>query len=465
MLLIKFFKKIIDSHGEKQKMFKRLNYFVKAAIKILNQEGFYSFFLKLKQFLATKKFNQFMLNKKKSLSVESLCAEKFKDIFTVHTLYTDDKVQKIRINLVLDALHSDALYGGAATAVIVGAMLANQLNTELRIITYTYTDHNAAFLAILRLHHIPIPQNYTFYCVLESKQLLPVNKNDFFIASSWWTAYVVKKINLRSQYIWLIQEYEKIFYPNGDEHVMINNLFADTSMIPLFNTHILQDYWQSAGYLSASRSDLCFEPAFPYIKKMHDIQDISKNKSENQKSIMLFYARPTAYRNLFYTGLDLLNTTIEQGIINTQKWEIYFAGHRNFPVIFADGSRPQLLGKMDLQTYSNFIAKVDLGVSLMLAPCPSYVPLDLVASGAVVLTTAWKNKTPASLVKYSDNIICAEPNKPDLLLGLAQAITLSENLDKRYENYLNHHIAQDWQQTLSPVIHKLITQTDYFKNA
>ena len=81
---------------------------------------------------------------------------------------------------------------------------------------------------------------------------------------------------------------------------------------------------------------------------------------------------------------------------------------------------------------------------------PSYPPLDLAASGAVVVSNCWGAK--CDLTGYSRNIICAELNKDAMLSALAQGLRLAESHTERKQNYLSSQIGRNWQEALAEIV-------------
>ena len=53
------------------------------------------------------------------------------------------------------------------------------------------------------------------------------------------------------------------------------------------------------------------------------------------------------------------------------------------------------LGKLSLAEYAAVLARMDLGISLMFSPHPSYPPLEMAAAGVRVLTNRWPGKEPS----------------------------------------------------------------------
>lgn len=411
---------------------------LRKAYVVFKQEGLKSLFFKTKLFLRKKKlpFPQY--------NIENY----FFNTAPIPVFFDD--FPAIRLNIVTDSLFEKSVFGGVATSIVFAALLANKINCNLRIITRD--GYSASVLVHLaEKHNITLPKIYELRNIPINvpEVRLPVGKNDIFIATSWWSCCAIKDINMRKKYIYILQEYEKIFYPKGDEHVLIDGVFKDSRMLPVVNTKLLYDFFKNNDYNHIADSALFFEPAFPYV-------ETNREFARKAKYNLMFYARPNMPRNLYRTGLMLLNRAIKAGVIDTKIWQIYFAGQEINPSPLIDGTMPNFLGKMKIDDYAKLIPQVDLAISLMCAPCPSYPPLDLSASGAVVLTNQYKNKT--SLASYSKNIICAELSDDSLFAGLKQALSLAKNLPERERNYNANSINKSWNDSFSEVITVLSEQ-------
>jgi hypothetical protein len=86
-------------------------------------------------------------------------------------------------------------------------------------------------------------------------------------------------------------------------------------------------------------------------------------------------------------------------------------------------------------------------------PHPSYPPLDLAASGAVVVTNTRGVKT--NLARYSGNIICADPSVDHLLNGLASATKLVNDHETQQSNFLRNRLLRDWNLAFEPVLQQV----------
>ena len=89
----------------------------------------------------------------------------------------------------------------------------------------------------------------------------------------------------------------------------------------------------------------------------------------------------------------------------------------------------------------------------MYTPHPSYPPLDLAASGAVVVTNRFGNKRDLS--NYSANLICADLDQNALVDALRQAVVIAKDLSVREQNYRKNGFLTDWHQALDCIIQQL----------
>ena len=180
-----------------------------------------------------------------------------------------------------------------------------------------------------------------------------------------------------------------------------------------------------------------------------------QTKPANTKYRFVFYARPNNLRNLFYLGIQVINSAIQQQILNLDQWEIIFVGKDIPDVTIDDGKEPIKYQNLNWSEYAQLAGTVDLGLSLMCTPHPSYPPLDLAASGAVVVTNRFSNKQDLNC--YSANLICADPELHALVDAIRKGIALATDPVAREQNFINNKLSTDWNQSLKDVIQVLST--------
>jgi hypothetical protein len=93
----------------------------------------------------------------------------------------------------------------------------------------------------------------------------------------------------------------------------------------------------------------------------------------------------------------------------------------------------------------------------MSTPHPSYPPLDLAASGAVVVTNKFGNKLDLS--SYSQNIICADLDAEALLEALREGVALAQDNETRSRNFAANGLSGDWALSFENTLRSLATES------
>ena len=364
-------------------------------------------------------------------------------IFTIN----DSKLR--RINLVTDSVNSASLFGGVGTALIFAVMLANKLNARLRIITRTDRVKPENINHVLSLYEIApaFEMQFKFAAFYDQNYKIDIAKNDLFITTSWWTTFSVLPSVPHNNIIYLLQEDERMFYPFGDERLKCENVLKNKNIRFVVNTKLLFNHFVSDGFGNIAEHGYWFEPAFP--TKIY----YPRKKSYKEKRKFFYYARPNNPRNLFYTGLDIIERCVAQNIFDLDEWEICLVG-KNIPSFeFVGGYRPTVFEDLTWAEYAEIIGQIDLGLSLMYTPHPSYPPLDLVASGAVVVTNRFLGKKNLSC--YSSNLICADLECDSIISAIRLGISLSGNKKQKEINFSKNNLLTDWNISFSRAISEI----------
>jgi O-antigen biosynthesis protein len=414
------------------------------------------FYMKHGTIMTIKRVLSVIISGGKNLGTE-LDENSDQGIFKNLSSHTTDPIQilfseanTLRLNLVTDSIGADTLFGGVATALILANEFAKKNNCELRIITRNSVAQPEQFYNLLDLNGLKPAKKVTFYNdVLRNSQQfvykLEVGINDVFLATSWWSAKAISETNIRERFFYLIQEVETFFYPYGIDHFLATQIFESKHIDFIVNSKYLFRYFEKHNKNIADNG-IYFEPAFS-----NEVFYPQKNRSDNStpKHKLFFYARPNHPRNLYSYGLNILNSAITLGIIDTNQWEIIFAGQDTPKVIFDNGYHPIQLNRLSFAEYAVFIRGCDLAFSLMYTPHPSYPPLDFAASGGVVLTNTFECKEE---MNESSNIILSTLDEKTMFSKLSQAIQLSLNYEQRSANFESNKIERDWAKTLQSVI-------------
>ena len=283
---------------------------------------------------------------------------------------------------------------------------------------------------------------------------IEASRRDIFLATSWWTAHVAnyaRKYLNSEGFLYFSQEYEPAFYRMGT----CSALALESYTFPhyaIFSTEILREYFRQnrLGVFreSQQRGD---ENSVAIENAILQFAVDRGRMMERVKRKVLFYARPEehASRNMFELGIIAISNVIGGGYFDRDRWEFYGIGSVEDVekmVTLCDNIYMRLLPKMSLNEYRDLLPEFDIGVSLMLSPHPSIVPLEMAAAGMLVVTNTFANKTAVCLKGISANIIPAEPTTGGIERALIEAIEHCEDYDLRMAGS-RVHWSQSWNDT------------------
>ncbi len=364
-----------------------------------------------------------------------------------------DRAALPTLTIVTDSVDSDSLFGGVGTALVVGAVAASRLNARLRLVTRTTAPDPAALGQIIKAHRLEFNGPADFAQMpLRTEKPLPVGPDDLILTTSWWSTRAVLGSVSPDRVIYLLQEDERMFYPYNDMRLRCAETLREAGTRVLVNTQLLFDHLADGpDFLPGLRERGCsFEPAFPAFKRPQTI----KAHADGKKNFF-FYARPNHPRNLYWRGLEVIDRAVREGLLPADEWNFHFAGHDIRGIELPGGVKPKVWSKMPWARYADLISQMDLGLSLMDTPHPSYPPFDLAASGAVVITNTHGPKV--SLDQWSRNIIAVPPSVPDLVDAISRGVALACDTETRFANCADDRIARDWESSLGPALERLLS--------
>lgn len=363
-----------------------------------------------------------------------------------------------RVTILIPSLQKSSFFGGTATALFFAAICAEKAGMPLLIaetlkkgrveeaeIRKFYKDNNIGFKQKIEFSDLS-PRKYNNYGYID------LHPDDIFICSAWWDAYLLEQLPLTQKFIYLIQDYEPIFYNNSDLQVLAESTYHSEKFIPVCNTKFMLEFMASKGYTYIEQEGIYFEPAVNIGKR---IGVASATSAPGTKRIFV-YGRPSVERNLFYTALKALDELFTEQALNPAEWECFMAGQDGISnILLESGKVINNLGKMDVRDYYEFAKTIDLGVSLMLAPHPSYPPLELSSLGSAVVST--KYETKQDLKRYNDNLFLCDAS----VSAIKQSILEAVRLDKatRIRNAKATNLESDWTKALEHSISTLLKRS------
>ncbi len=355
------------------------------------------------------------------------------------------------VTILVPSLQKSSFFGGTATALILAGLISKEQGKKIRIVeTLQHGGASPRQLSeFFKANAIEIddeniilidlsPRKYNHYGYLD------IHPEDLYIASAWWDAHLLNQLPLPSKYIYLIQDFEPIFYNNSDKYILAEQTYKNRSFIPVCNTELMYKFMSEKGYEHIKENGIWFEPAVG-VKPLTSEKEVG----QNTKKRLFIYGRPSVARNLFFFALDSLNELFSEEKLLASEWEVCMAGQDSLSdVILPSGVRIKNLGKMNIDEYYKLVQGTDLAISPMMAPHPNYPTLEFASAGAAVVTTAWETKI--NLSNYSNNIFVSELNKEDFKKAIVEASKLDKST--RIINAQRSKIGSNWSDTLSEVV-------------
>jgi O-antigen biosynthesis protein len=353
-----------------------------------------------------------------------------------------------RITVVTDSLSADNIFGGVATAVILATLWANRTGRELRFVTRHAPNSFGGLEALARVTGIRPERDASLeYVGREHGHHLPVAEGDTFLTTSWWNTAELLPVVPAKRISYIVQEDERQFYPVGDYSLRAADAMNHPDLTIAVNTQQLLDYLVDDGLVNMASTAVAFEPSVTYFRTQDRVLTSSGRKK------LFFYARPHHPRNLFDLGMEALDRAVSTGILPSSEWEIHLLGNHLPRLTFSDGSRPTAHAPLGWPEYRDFLSQVDLGLSLMASPHPSYPPLDLAVSGSVVVTNQWRGKRDLSAV--SERLLMVPPTVEDVVEGLAAGAGIVSAAGSTPFSAPDSIVTRSWAENLEHVIDHL----------
>lgn len=362
-----------------------------------------------------------------------------------------------RVNLLMATINFKYVYGGYIAMFNFARKMALR-GHSVRLVIVEPCDYDPAEW---RKQILAYPGIEDLFDLVETSyhndrsQPLLANPEDVFVATSCWTAHIAHQAArslAHSKFVFFAQEYEPLFFPMGSLAALSNQSYF-LPQYTVFSTDLLRDYFvqNRLGVFAqpdglGSRDSLSFENAintFPL-----SVRDLQQRKIRK----LLFYARPEphAARNMFELGLLGIVEAAKSGTFNPEDWRLYGIGTlgKSRRLTLSKNLAIELMPKVDLKEYLRLLPTFDLGLSLMLSPHPSLMPIEMASAGMISVTNTYANKTAQQLSRISSNIVAVPPTVEGIAQGLATGTRRSGNFEDRISG-TRLHWATTWDEAFS----------------
>lgn len=358
--------------------------------------------------------------------------------------------QKKRLNVLLPHLAKEGIFGGIITACLVPLKLLEKFpEMQLRFVLVDGPGTREVLEKYLSSYFQNDKLKQMNFEIVEafdrkSSPQVSFHQFDFILATAWWSAFSAREIAGNKPFFYLIQDYEPGFYPWGDAFANSHATY-NMNILPVFNSKLLCDYFLQKNFISKEHEDsyTWFEPA---VAK-YELKPREPFSQKPEKTIFL-YGRRSVDRNLFITATLGIQNALNHQDFKKYNWRIVSAGEAHPPIVLNSRDSIVSVGKLSLAEYGALLSQIDIGVSLMLSPHPSYPPLELASSGALVVTNRFENK---DLRAYHSNFETCEPTADDVANAMLRCLKRLEN-PSNLESEKFDKLSYSWDATLEPAL-------------
>jgi cellulose synthase/poly-beta-1,6-N-acetylglucosamine synthase-like glycosyltransferase/glycosyltransferase involved in cell wall biosynthesis len=229
--------------------------------------------------------------------------------------------------------------------------------------------------------------------------------SDAAIATLWTTAYYALRYNNVREKFYFLQDDESLFYPAGSTSTLAGATWG-FGFKGLCNTITMRDLYAGHGG-EAEFFNPCVDGDVFYSR--------GERESDAGRPHTLFcYARPKHSRNCFETIIEVIRILKRRF---GDKLTIITAGEEWAPGAFGVDGMVQNLGLLSYHATGELYRSCDAGLILMGTAHPSYLPLELMACGSLVVTN--ENPRTAWLLRNGENCLLSVAT-PSALAGAVE---------------------------------------------
>jgi GT2 family glycosyltransferase/glycosyltransferase involved in cell wall biosynthesis len=300
-------------------------------------------------------------------------------------------------------------YGGIHTILRFGQLLRERHGVESEFVVF---DRPEITVRELETRIRPLyPEMPGRFSVLRNLDEIEEQKpTDAVIGTFWTSAYLALRHPRARIRAYFVQDFEPLFYPAGTLYALAEHTYR-LGLFGIFNSPGLGEFVRE----TYSMEGVSFEPAV-------DTSLFHANRPARSGAIrVFFYGRPSADRNGFELGVTALRRLKEEV---GDRVEIISAGETWAPEDYDLRGVVRNLGVLPYEHTAELYRTCDVGLVFMFTKHPSYLPLELMASGVCVVT----NDNPANrwLLRHEENCLVAMPVASAVLRELKRAVQSNE---------------------------------------
>jgi GT2 family glycosyltransferase/glycosyltransferase involved in cell wall biosynthesis len=232
---------------------------------------------------------------------------------------------------------------------------------------------------------------------------------DASIATLWVTAYPLARWASSGRKFYFVQDFEPMFYPAGASYALAEETYR-MGFYGIANTPPLRDIYESYGGRATAFT--------PCVDASVFNEDARPQPKAGDPFTVFFYGRPGHPRNCYELAVEALRLLKEDlgdrvRILTAGSWSSVGAA-LNEPWI-------DHLGLLNYTETADLYRRCDAGLVLSVSKHPTYIPLQLMACGALVVA----NDNPANswLLRDEENSLLTQPTAEALHAALERGLS------------------------------------------
>ena len=301
-------------------------------------------------------------------------------------------------------------YGGINTALRIADQLARQHGVDNRFVLWSVPHEPFIRSAIAAAFPALGSSTITFHDSPSSDALHDAPACDVAIATHWVTAYSVTNFTKAARKAYLIQDFEPMFNPAGTLFALAEATYQ-MGLYGICNSANLERIYRE----SYGGQGLAFTPAVD-----RSVFHPTGRCDPGSGPVTVFlYSRPGHWRNCWeLASLALAEAKARLG----DRVRFVTAGSWANPSDIGTGITH--LGLLDYRATGALYRTCDIGIALTVSEHPSYLPLELMASGAAVIS--FDKKAFSWLLRDGENCLRVTPNVDGLVEAIERLVSDAE---------------------------------------
>jgi GT2 family glycosyltransferase/glycosyltransferase involved in cell wall biosynthesis len=298
-------------------------------------------------------------------------------------------------------------YGGISTALRIADHLARHHGVDNRFVLWAGANEpfirSALAAAFPSLASAPI----FFHDSPVSPALHQAPAADVAIATQWVTAYSVTNFTQATRKAYLIQDFEPMFYPAGTLFALAEATYK-MGLYGICNSPNLERMYRE----NYQGQGMAFTPA---VDRSVFHPNGRAGRGRGDPVTVFLYSRPGHWRNCWeLASVALAEAKARLG----DRVRFVTAGSWARPGDIGTGITH--LGLLDYRSTGALYRTCDIGIALTVSEHPSYLPLELMASGAAVI--AFDKKPFSWLLRDGENCLRVPLNVDGLVDAIVRLV-------------------------------------------